>query len=591
MMRGRIHGRSIRTAKARPPCHDLQLTTHGSRFPMIEHAKFFVIQLGRMGDIVQSLPLFIRLKEERGPCEITLLCIREPVELIRKSAPVDRFVTIPYGYYERLYARRKTTSGLSFLLDIPELRESYDLVINLTHDVLAASICYNMRGEMKSGMVCDPEGRVSIRGDWGKYLFSVINNRKNRAENLINLVDVHIGMGGLAHKAMDGQLAWGAGEARRAEQLLIDNGWRRRGKLVAFQMGTHQPHRAWPVRNFVELGAGLAQRPGVETVLLGAPQETGLAEEFLRQSEMAAINLIGKTTIEDLPAILGKCDLLVSSDTGTAHIAAAAGTRVLGLYFSTAFFGETAPFGAGNVVLQVETECTPCLRNRCPQTWCRDYLRVEAVRAAAEMMLFGRPEPLPDFPSLSICKSRFLSNGTLIYAPLTERTPQFYQGAVINRILWEGLLGLEVDQAFFGELLPRLRPLESFRAKIEERRTEYASLGALQQEALRVVRQGAVRGGAAQLPDDEVSRGLGRLEEIDKEISAMGDSLMAAFHRFEMMGLDCAHPREPHWRLIEKYAKLFSMTHSSIEVLETLARGGFDHDRTSDPLPRSKPEL
>jgi ADP-heptose:LPS heptosyltransferase len=531
--------------------------------------KFFVIQMGRMGDIVQSLPLLKRLKQDNSPCEITLLCIREPVELIRQFAPVDRFVSIPYAYYKKLRARQNPLSGLDFLLDIPELRESYDLVINLTHDLLAASLCDSIRGARKSGMTSRRDGRIFLRGDWGKYLFSVVTDRINRAENLFNLVDIHIGMGGLPHKAMDSWLDVGPQESRRADRLLVDNGWKR-GPLVALQMGASQPHRAWPVKYFVELGAALSARPGVELVLLGGPRETGLAEEFLRRSKRPAINLIAKTRVADLPSIVQKCALLVSNDTGTAHIAAAVGARVLGLYFSTAYFGETAPFGAHHLVLQVETECTPCLNDRCSQTWCRDFLDVQAVKLAAEMMLSGPIKPLPDFPNLSIHHSRFLSNGTLVYAPVTPKISESYQAALINRILWENALGLEHDPAFLTEFWPKLLPLESFRAKLQERRAEFASLGALYHESLKIIHQAAIEAGAGSSREYNGSGSLARLQEIDATISAIPNSLLPAFHRFEMMGINCSNHPETDYPLVEKYAKLYSLVTSFIALLDIM---------------------
>ncbi len=558
---------------------------------MSEHAKFFVIQMGRMGDLVQSLPLLKRLKEENSPCEITLLCIREPAELIRDFAPVDRFVSVPYAYYEKLRSRKDPFSGLNFLLDIAELRKSYDLVINLTHDFLSASICDSIRSKNKSGLLYNRAGRVSMHGDWGKYLFSVATSRINRAQNLINLVDIHIGMGGLTHKPMDNWLDSAEGEAGRTDRLLIDNGWKRHGKLVAFQMGANHPHRAWPVSRFVALGTALMRHAGVETVLLGGPAETGLADEFLRLAGWPAINLIGKTRLTDLPSIVKRCDLLVSNDTGTAHIAAAVGARVLGLYFSTAFFGETAPFGKDHVVLQVETQCTPCLKDRCEETWCRDYLDGEAVKATAEMMLFGPKGPLPDFPNLSIYQSRFLSNGTLIYAPMTATVSQRYQAALINRILWESALGLEHDEKFIGEFWPKLLPLETFRSKIEACRSEYGSLGALYHDCLRTLHEAALTGRSGPFQDNEASALFGNIERMDTDIAAMGNSLMPAFHRFEMMGMDCGNPLEADRRLIEKYAKLYSLVNHAIRLLETMAAGEFPARRASyaPPVERSAP--
>lgn len=159
------------------------------------YEKIFILQMCRMGDVVQSLPLLKRLKEEKSPCEITLLCIREAIELIYDSPLIDRFVSVPYAYYKTIHGLKSPSPKLNFLLNLPELRESYDLVINLTHGYSSALICQAIRGKKKSGRIYMAEDRVSVAGDWGKYLFCAVTGRTNRIENLINLVDIHIGMG------------------------------------------------------------------------------------------------------------------------------------------------------------------------------------------------------------------------------------------------------------------------------------------------------------------------------------------------------------------------------------------------------------
>jgi ADP-heptose:LPS heptosyltransferase len=539
-----------------------------------QYQKILIIQMCRMGDVVQSLPLLKRLKEEMVRCEVTLLCIRESIELIRDLPLVDRFVAVPYAYYKTIHGLKSPSPKLNFLLGLPELRESYDLVVNLTHGYSSALICRAVRGKKKSGRVFLAENRVSVLGDWGKYLFCAVANRTNRTENLINLVDIHIGMGGLPHAAMDSWLAVGASEEKNAETLLVSCGWKRGGKLIALQLGANQLHRAWPVSGFVALGEHLRRHAGVELVLLGSPGETGLGQDFLLQSGTPAINLIGKTRIADLPALLKKCDLLISNDTGTTHIAAAVGTRVLGLYFSTAYFAETAPFGGGHVVLQVETPCSPCQKDRCEKTWCRDYLDVEAVKAAAEMMLFGAKKPVPDFPNLSVYRSRFLSNGTLIYAPVTDTVSERYQTGFIHRTLWESALGLDLDEEFAGRMGAKLLPLESFGSKIEALRSKYAFLSSRYRAGLGVLHEAALAGQAGLLPEQGGSSVMETLRGIDAEIVSSGESILRTFHDYEMMDGDWTNPLEAGRRLSGKYAKLHGMAQGFSRLLEPEGAGG-----------------
>ncbi len=524
--------------------------------------KILIVQLCRMGDLVQTLPLLKRLKEEVPTREITLLCIRESMSLIQDAPLVDRFVSIPFSFFKEIRDQSDSLK-LPLLLNTPELRESYDLVINLTHDAPSGVISANVRSPKKSGRISSSSpNAISVAGDWGKYLFSSVDAR---IENLFNLVDIHIGMGGAAHGAMTRWLDVKEDAARGAVQLLCAHGWKGGGRLLALQLGANQPHRAWPLARFAALARRLIRHPGVEIVLLGAPPERDLGEEFARRAGIPAIDLIGNTGLADLPAVLVNCDLLISNDTGTAHIAAAVGTKVLGLYFSTAYFGETAPFGAGHMAVQVELPCCPCLpEDRCETVPCKDSLLVEAVEKAAETMLFDRGDPVPDFPDLGVYRSRFLSNGTMIYAPASATIPERFQTGFLNRMFWETALGLDHDPAFIREFWPRMEHLAACGAKVEAYRREFAYLDGRYREALKLLHN-------ARSPIRS------SLEEIESAIARMEKSLMHNFHNYEMMG--AADPADPNLRLedggkIRKYSKLDGLVKSSLAELDSLCRRG-----------------
>ena len=529
--------------------------------------KILIVQLCRMGDTVQTLPLLKRLKAAVSPCEVTLLGIRESTTLVRDTAFVDRFVSVPFSSYKEIEGRADSPK-LTLLLNTPELREKYDLVINLTHDLTSSAISAEIRSSQKSGRLQGPNREtLSLADDWSKYLFSSVRSR-DRAENLFNLVDIHIGMGGIKHKAMKKWLDVGEDEAERSRELLRANGWGTAGKLVALQMGANQIHRAWPVSRFVALAQQLMRYPGVEIALLGSPGERRLGEEFALGVKAPVINLIGNTEITDLPALLANCDLLVSNDTGTAHIAAGVGTKVLGLYFSTAFFGETAPYGAGHVIAQVEIPCCPCLKEkRCKTIWCKDMLTVEAVSKAAETMLFGLKDPVPDFPGVALYRSRFLSNGTLIYTPISATIPERFQTGFLNRIFWEAALGLKPDLTFIDEFWTKMENLAAFRSKIEAYRREYGFLGSLYREAVTLLQAG---GGV----DGVDGQGRGRssiqssLQDIEVRISRMGPSRIHNFHCYEMMTSVIADPRPPDKQSLWKYSKLERLVRSSLTAFD-----------------------
>jgi ADP-heptose:LPS heptosyltransferase len=531
--------------------------------------KILVIQMCRMGDLVQTLPLLKRLKEEKQGCEITLMCIKESVDLVQSSPLVDCFISMPQRFYDNTRSRIEEDPALvASLWDFPALRSNFDLVVNLTHDLSSAVLCDRVSGRMKFGRVQTVTNEIRALGDWTKYLFAVV---KNRTQNILNLVDIHVGMGAIPHKPVENYLAVGHKALEKGRAILKGLGYQEKGPLIALQMGANQLHRAWPVQHFAAIARHLTELYGAEMVLLGSPKEGELGEDFQRQAGFSAINLIGQTQVTDLPAILKTCDFLISNDTGTAHIAAAVGTRVLGLYFSTAYWGETAPYGANNIILQVELPCSPCLYSqKCETIDCKQHLTVEAVQDAASMMICGKIDRGFDHPHLSFYHSRFLANGTLAYLPLSSVISDSYQTGLINRILWEEALGLEPDKGYISHCLSRMGHLDRFRLETATCHQEHRYLKEQYDHALRLAQDIIFQCHQTPLSQQKIMSHNNDLMAIQKNISQLQPSLMQAYQTYELMDTDYKpHPQMAH-QLVRKYSRLHSISNRSTELLEGL---------------------
>ena len=82
-----------------------------------------------------------------------------------------------------------------------------------------------------------------------------------------------------------------------------------------------------------------------------------------------AINFAGKTTLTELAVLYERAAVVISTDTGPMHLAAAMGTPVVALFGPTAPW-RTGPYGPGHQIITAELECSPCFKRRCEQTDC-----------------------------------------------------------------------------------------------------------------------------------------------------------------------------------------------------------------------------
>jgi heptosyltransferase-2 len=138
--------------------------------------------------------------------------------------------------------------------------------------------------------------------------------------------------------------------------------------LVALNAGaTNSRAKCWPADRFAALADQLINTLDAQIVLIGAASERDSADQVIqRMKRRSAINLAGRTNMTELIGLLDACDLLVSNDTGPAHIAAALGRPTLTIFGPTNEF-ETAPTGARAELIRAEgVECARCMLRDCP---------------------------------------------------------------------------------------------------------------------------------------------------------------------------------------------------------------------------------
>jgi ADP-heptose:LPS heptosyltransferase len=96
-----------------------------------------------------------------------------------------------------------------------------------------------------------------------------------------------------------------------------------------------------------------------------------------------ATNLVGKTNLRELVALLERADLVIANDSGPMHIAAALG-RPLVTMFGPTNPNRTGPYGRLDSVVRVEIPCSPCYSRKCSHVSCMRWLDVEHVLRVAE---------------------------------------------------------------------------------------------------------------------------------------------------------------------------------------------------------------
>lgn len=138
------------------------------------------------------------------------------------------------------------------------------------------------------------------------------------------------------------------------------------GPPVVFCPGAEfGPAKRWPARHFATLATALGT-PREPVWLVGSQKDRPIGEQIAEQSRGAALNLCGRTSLEDAIDLLAQARSVVCNDSGLMHVAAAL-DRPLVAVFGSSSFNYTPPMSPQAKIVSLNLECSPCFMRECPE--------------------------------------------------------------------------------------------------------------------------------------------------------------------------------------------------------------------------------
>ena len=155
-------------------------------------------------------------------------------------------------------------------------------------------------------------------------------------------------------------------KAAAADFLAARNAKRRGSKLVALCPGSiNSRAKRWPVERYAVLADRLMDELGAEVLLIGSEGEAEVSAAVRSRMMNQPVMLAGETKLDELVAILSLVDLLITNDTGPAHIAAALGRPTMVIFGPTNPL-TTRPFSPLAEIVRNPPDCAPCMLRDCP---------------------------------------------------------------------------------------------------------------------------------------------------------------------------------------------------------------------------------
>jgi ADP-heptose:LPS heptosyltransferase len=154
--------------------------------------------------------------------------------------------------------------------------------------------------------------------------------------------------------------------------------------------GAAWPNKRWPPDRLGQVALAVRERHDLTPVVLWGPGEEGLAREVVEAARGTAL-LSPPTTVADLVALARGAALMVSGDTGPAHLASAVGTPVVGIYGPTRP-ARNGPLSPRDVTVSRDASCGCHHRRRCARDrMCLLDIEAGEVVDAIERRLAAEP--------------------------------------------------------------------------------------------------------------------------------------------------------------------------------------------------------
>lgn len=305
-----------------------------------------------VGDAVMTTPAIARIRKAFPRAKIALLVKPWVAGVFEGSPHLDEII---------LYERDGRHKGLPGLLRlVRELQDArFDLAILLQNAIEAAIIAALARIPHRVGY--NTQGR-------GFLLTTMVV--RDRTASAVHHVDYYQGLlsaVGWGEEHREPILCVSNGAEERAGALLAKEGVQLDETIVALNPGaTYGSAKRWPADRYAALGDRLAEDLGIKILLMGVHADEPVAR-VIRSTVRhpgRVIDLTGRTDIQLLAAVLKRCAVFVTNDTGAMHVGAAVGVPVV------AIFGPTDPTTTSPVghhtLLRHPVPCSPCLLRECP---------------------------------------------------------------------------------------------------------------------------------------------------------------------------------------------------------------------------------
>jgi len=332
-----------------------------------------------LGDMLCATPALRALRHGFPHAEITLVGLPWARALAQRLSAVDRFIDFP-GHPALPEVPCDVRALPDFLAQVQAQRFDLALQLHGSGSIVNPIVaCFGARctAGFRDERAWRPEADEALYEPWPEH--------GHESLRLLRLTDRL----GLPRRGTG--LEFPLRDEDREALVALWPGAREGRRYVCVHAGAQLPSRRWPVERFAAVADHLAAG-GIEVVLTGGVPETALVGALEAAMRHPAVNLVGRTSLWTLGALIEGAERVVCNDTGVSHIAAALGTPSV-VVSCGSDVARWAPLERErHRMLWQAMPCRPCAHRVCPT----DHGCARGLQVAQVLETLDAPAAAPD---------------------------------------------------------------------------------------------------------------------------------------------------------------------------------------------------
>ncbi len=320
--------------------------------------KVLIVKVSALGDVVHALPTLAYLKSADPDIQIDWLVEKSFSAFLADHPLIDHLYRIDTRAWRKSGIKASLQGALSIIREIRKSR--YDCVLDLQGNAKSGMFTLSSAAPLRFGF-----DRAGVR----ESLNLLATNRKvPLGSNDYHVTDRSLAIAraafpGGTNIVNAGPLPVDPDAASQVVRKLSENDFSGPA-LVVLHYGTTWITKHWPLVSWQTLANKLIEELGIRPVLTwGNDQELAAVRSIQRVCNDRAL-IWPRGNLKDLTALLARADLVVGSDTGPIHIAAAVGTSTVSI-FRVTDPKRNAPRGGSHSHISTSMDCAACLQKKC----------------------------------------------------------------------------------------------------------------------------------------------------------------------------------------------------------------------------------